>query len=53
LTFVAGEQVKEFDITGKTMKGWILIERDGVTDASHVKDWVQRAVKFVAKLPAK
>jgi hypothetical protein len=45
--------VKSMDITGKPMKGWILVEPDGVRDAAIVQEWVQWAVKFVGKLPAK
>jgi hypothetical protein len=45
--------VKPMDITGKPMKGWVLVEPDGVADVAAVKEWVQRAVKFVGKLSAK
>jgi TfoX/Sxy family transcriptional regulator of competence genes len=45
--------VREFDITGKPMKGWVLVERKGVEDAGQVKAWIQRAMKFVGKLPPK
>ena len=45
--------VKEFDITGKPMKGWVLVEPEGVEDDHHLKDWIKRAVKFVGALPAK
>ncbi|HZZ77887.1 MAG TPA: TfoX/Sxy family protein [Gemmataceae bacterium] len=45
--------VKPMDITGKPMKGWIMVEANGVEDEIAVKEWVQRAVKFVGKLPAK
>jgi TfoX/Sxy family transcriptional regulator of competence genes len=45
--------VKEFDITGRPMKGWVLVEPDGVEDEDQLKDWIQRATKFVGKLPAK
>jgi hypothetical protein len=45
--------VKPMDITGKPMKGWVMIGADGVEDEIAVKEWVQRAVKFVGKLPAK
>ena len=44
---------KPMDITGKPMKGWIMVAADGVADEGEVKKWVQRAVKFVGKLPAK
>jgi hypothetical protein len=28
-------QVKEFDITGKPMKGWLMVEPQGVDDDRH------------------
>jgi len=45
--------VKAFDITGKPMKNWILVEPEGVEDEDQLKDWIQRAAKFVGKLPKK
>jgi TfoX/Sxy family transcriptional regulator of competence genes len=45
--------VKAFDITGKPMKNWILVEPEGVKEDDQLKDWIQRAVKFVETLPAK
>lgn len=45
--------VKDFDITGKAMKGWVMVAAEGVADEDAMKEWVQRAMKFVAKLPAK
>jgi len=44
---------REFDITGRPMKGWILVETEGVTDDDALKKWIQRAVKFVRTLEAK
>ena len=45
--------VKEFDITGRAMRGCVLVEPGAVEDDDQVKDWIQRAVKFVGKLPAR
>ena len=45
--------VKAFDLTGKPMKNWILVEPNGVEDDDKLKDWIQRAVKFVGNLPKK
>ena len=45
--------VKEFDITGRPMKGWVLVEPEGIKDNEQLSAWIQRAVKFVGKLPAK
>jgi hypothetical protein len=38
---------KEFDITGRPMKGWVLVEAEGVEDDDQLKGWIQRAMKFV------
>jgi len=45
--------VKPFDITGRAMKGWVLVEPQGVESDDLLNGWVQRAIKFVGKLPAK
>ena len=42
-----------FDITGKPMKGWVMVVPDGVEDDSQLKKWIQRSTKFVETLPAK
>ena len=45
--------VKAFDITGRPMKGWVLVEPAGFEDDDQLSAWVQRATKFVKTLPAK
>jgi hypothetical protein len=45
--------VKPFDITGKAMKGWAMVTPEGIEDDGQLKGWIQRAVKFVGKLPGK
>jgi TfoX/Sxy family transcriptional regulator of competence genes len=45
--------VREFDITGKPMRNWVLVEPEGVVEDDQLKDWIQRAVKFVGKLAGK
>jgi TfoX/Sxy family transcriptional regulator of competence genes len=45
--------VKVFDITGKPMKGRVLVEAGGVDDDDQLRDWIKRAVKFVGKLQGK
>jgi TfoX/Sxy family transcriptional regulator of competence genes len=42
-----------FDITGKPMKGWLMVAAEGVGDEDAVKRWVKDALKYVSKLPAK
>ena len=45
--------VKKMDITGKPMKGWMMVEPEGVEDDEKLKDWIQKAVRFVGKMAAK
>jgi TfoX/Sxy family transcriptional regulator of competence genes len=45
--------VEEFDITGRPMKGWVLVEPDGFKADAQLSDWIGRAMKFVKTLPAK
>lgn len=45
--------VREFDITGRAMKGWVMIEPDGMESDSQLADWIERAIEFVATLPGK
>lgn len=45
--------VREFDITGRPMTGWVLVGPQGVNDAEPLNGWVDRALQFVRTLPAK
>ena len=45
--------VKEFDITGRAMKGWVLVEPEGVEEDDQLTGWIEWATKFVRTLPAK
>jgi len=45
--------VRVFDITGKPMKNWVAVEPEGVEDDDQLNEWIQQALKFVEKLPAK
>lgn len=45
--------VREFDITGRPMRGWVLVEPEGVEAASELKAWLDRSVRFVESLPPK
>ena len=45
--------VKALDISGKPMRGWIIVEPDGVAGDGAVKRWMQQEMNFVGKLPAK
>jgi hypothetical protein len=45
--------VRVFDITGRPMKGWALIEPEGIENEAQLKGWIDRAMKFVRTLPKK
>lgn len=45
--------VRAFDITGRPMRNWVAVEPEGVESDDQLKDWIQRAIKFVRTLPAK
>ena len=45
--------VKEFDITGRAMKGWVLVEPGGVEEEDELRMWVRRATTFTGTLPPK
>jgi TfoX/Sxy family transcriptional regulator of competence genes len=45
--------VRAFDISGKPMKGWVMVEPEGVEDDGQLKAWIERAGKFVETLPRK
>ena len=45
--------VRAFDITGRAMKGWVLVGPEGVEGYEQLGGWIERATKFVKTLPAK
>lgn len=44
---------RQFDITGREMKGWILVEPDGFVSEADLKQWVQSGLEFALTLPPK
>ena len=45
--------VSVFDITGRPMKGWVMIEPDGFESDSSLAAWVAAGVNFAETLPPK
>lgn len=45
--------VRVFDVTGRPMKGWVMVESDGLDKDDELKRWVNRAMRFVETLPPK
>ena len=48
---LAEEYVQKFDITGREMRGWVLVDADGVESDAQLKAWIDRGVSFVQDLP--
>ena len=44
--------VREFDITGRPMKGWVVVGPEGAEDDDQLTSWIGRATRFVRALPA-
>ena len=44
---------RPFDITGRPMKGWLVVDADGCKTAKQLSAWVKEGVEFALTLPAK
>jgi hypothetical protein len=51
--FLDRAHVRRMDITGKPMKGWLMIAPAGTARAADLRRYVDAAFEFVATLPAK
>lgn len=49
---LAEQGVGEFDITGRAMKGWVIVTAYAHR-GDHLKRWVDKGCKFAATLPPK
>lgn len=45
--------VAEFDITGRPMNGWIMVEPDGIETDDQLAGWIRRSIEFVSTLAPK
>ena len=44
---------RPFDLTGKPMKGWLIVDAAGCKTEQQLADWVNEGVTFAMSLPAK
>jgi hypothetical protein len=42
-----------FDMTGRPMKGWLLVGADGIAEDADLRRWVGRGVEYARDLPSK
>ena len=45
--------VKPFDITGRPMKGWVMVKENGFKKEEDLEAWLKQAEEFVRAFPAK
>ncbi|MGB7859756.1 MAG: TfoX/Sxy family protein [Acidimicrobiia bacterium] len=45
--------VRDFDMTGKRMKGWVLVDSQGTDEDDDLKGWIDVGMNFAATLPPK
>jgi TfoX/Sxy family transcriptional regulator of competence genes len=44
---------RTFDLTGKPMKGWILVEGKALMTGKDLKEWVKLGIDYAGSLPKK
>ena len=45
--------VRPFDMTGRPMKGWLVVEAEGVKTAKQLSRWIKQGIEFASTLPPK
>jgi TfoX/Sxy family transcriptional regulator of competence genes len=50
---LASQHTRVFDMTGRPMKGWVVVTPEGVETDAELEQWVQQGVEFALSLPAK
>ncbi len=45
--------VREMDFTGRPMRGWVIVDTEGVASDEDLRRWTERAVLHVRTLPPK
>ena len=51
--YLARPHVRVFDITGKPMKGWVMVEKEAFPNDTALKELLTDAGNFAASLPPK
>ena len=51
--FLKKTGAKPMDITGRPMKGWLMVEPEGCRTAKQLSAWVKEGVEFALTLPPK
>lgn len=51
--YLSQDGVTPFDITGRPMKGWLMVAAPAMADATALEQWLNRAEAYVGTLPVK
>jgi hypothetical protein len=52
-TVLTEEHTRPFDITGRPMRGWAMVEPEGWRGDARLRRWIDWATEFTKSLPAK
>jgi TfoX/Sxy family transcriptional regulator of competence genes len=44
---------REMDFTGRSMRGYVFVDPEGIAEEDDLKAWIDRALDFVGTLPPK
>ena len=50
---ISRPHVRPMDVTGRPMRGWVIVNRDGLTDEKDLESWVGLGLAFNNTLPEK
>jgi hypothetical protein len=50
---IARPFTRQFDMTGRPMKGWIVVGPQGYENDQDLDDWVRQGIDFAQALPPK
>ena len=52
-TLLKKPHAKPFELTGRPMKGWLLVEAGGYKTEKQLSTWVKEGIEFASSLPPK
>jgi TfoX N-terminal domain len=50
---LAEPDVREFDLSSRPMRGWVLVGPEGTAEDANLRSWVARGLEFAGSLPPK
>ena len=50
---LAQPHARVFDMTGRVMRGWVVVAAEGIADDAALTDWVQQGAGYARSLPPK